>query len=730
MTAFPARRRAAAGVIDPLLNTLAAACVAVLGPLVALAPRGLPVWALAMTAVCLAATVRSPGHLSPGPLSPVRRPTAAALAALLALMAASTVWSPSHRALPTLGEVGYVTAGLLVAGHWIATRREPEAHGLARLFIGGLVAGLVLFAVDAWLDLPLNAWWNGRASSTSFSLSLSNIPKRSMVLLTVLVWPAALMLTRRGLARWGLALPLAFGAVGLSLTSRSAMAGAVIGLATLALAWRWPGAVRRLLAGVLVVCFVGVLPAVTALHRAGLEDAEWLFPSARHRVEIWSLAANRVWEAPVLGHGLDASRALMRLDGEVSRFAPDGDTLLPLHPHNAFLQVWLELGAAGAALMLLLGLRLVAMTRPLATTDQPYALALLASALAMVTTSYGLWQAWWMAGLLAGGLMLMLALRVPPPGRPGEKAGGARVLVIKLGAFGDFFLAQTALEAIRRHHAGDGLVLLTIPALAPLARMSGLFDEVWEDPRRRSPAAYLAMGRRLRAGRFDRVYDLQCQRRTDIYFWMLAPGPWPAWSGTARGCSHPDRYPGRRRAPVTGRYARQLAPFGMTLAPFPDLGWLDADTGGFGLTGDYALLVPGASPRRPDKRWPAGHYGELARALAARGLRPVVLGTAEEAPLATAIVAACPEAVDLTGRTGAPDIGGLARRARLTVGNDTGPTHLAAAIGCPTVMVVSDASNPIHINGPRVAVHHRPDLAAIDVAGVLATAEGLMRSVG
>ncbi|HYG87984.1 MAG TPA: glycosyltransferase family 9 protein [Azospirillum sp.] len=298
---------------------------------------------------------------------------------------------------------------------------------------------------------------------------------------------------------------------------------------------------------------------------------------------------------------------------------------------------------------------------------------------------------------------------------------GGNILVIKLGAFGDFFLAQTAFEAIRRHHAGDRLTLLTIPQLSALARMSNRFDAVWEDPRGRSLSAYLMVRRMLRGGRFDRVYDLQCTGRTDRYFWLLLPGPWPEWSGTARGCSHNDAYPGRRKVPVLERYAHQLRPFGIELAPHPDLSWLDADVSRFGLDGDYALLIPGSSAGRPDKRWPS--YPTLAQALAARGVRPVVLGTSIEKDLATAITAACPQALDLTERTGIAEIGALARRAWVSIGNDTGPTHLVAAVGGPTVALFSDASNPIHASGQRVLLHHRPSFDAMDVDGVLAAIE-------
>lgn len=309
--------------------------------------------------------------------------------------------------------------------------------------------------------------------------------------------------------------------------------------------------------------------------------------------------------------------------------------------------------------------------------------------------------------------------------KDGTTTSGRRVLVIKLGAFGDFFLAQPAFAAIRRHHVGDRLTLLTLPSLAPLARGSGLFDEVLEDPRGRSLSDYLKVRRMLRAGRFDRVYDLQAQPRTERYFWLMLPGRRPEWSGPARGASHPDRYPGRRNVPVAQRYARQLAPFGIAPDGAVDLSWLDADTARFALPAPYALLIPGSSPGRPDKRWPVDRYAALARALVGRGVTPVVAGTAIESDLAAAITAACPETIDLTDRTSIPELAGLARRAWATIGNDTGPTHLAAAIGGPTVALFSDASDPVHANGPRVVIHHRPDFAAMDVAGVLAAADAV-----
>lgn len=304
------------------------------------------------------------------------------------------------------------------------------------------------------------------------------------------------------------------------------------------------------------------------------------------------------------------------------------------------------------------------------------------------------------------------------------------ILVIKLGALGDFIFAQPAFEAIRRHHAGDRLVLLTIPALAELGRRCGRFDDVWTDPRGRSPAAYWAVRRMIRGGGFARVYDLQTQKRTNRYFYSLFPGPWPEWSGTAWGCSHPDHTPDRRALPGPERYARQLAPLGITVAPWPDMGWLDADIGGFALPpGPFALLIPGSSPDRTDKRWPVDRYAALAERLADRGMTPVVLGGAGEADLAARIRAQCPQAVDLTGRTGLADIAGLARRAACAVGNDTGPTHLVGAVGTPSLVLLSDAFPIFQSVGRNAAPLYHPSFDTMDVDEVLAAVTLRMAAV-
>lgn len=307
-----------------------------------------------------------------------------------------------------------------------------------------------------------------------------------------------------------------------------------------------------------------------------------------------------------------------------------------------------------------------------------------------------------------------------------------RILVIKLSALGDFVQATGCMKAIRRAHPQAHLVLLTTPPYAGLGRASGWFDEVWSDgrPPWRDAGAVARLILRIRRARFARVYDLQTQGRTNRYFQLLWPNR-PPWSGNARGAAFEDRGPGRDQLHFQDMQRRQLAIAGIAETPPPDLSWL-ADVADFAPPRPYALLVPGGAPHRPAKRWPATRYGELAQRLAAEGTIPAVLGHGEEeSVLAAAVARAEPRAVSLVGRTSIAAIAELARGAKLAVGNDTGPVHVIAAAGCPTLVLFSAESDPA-LSAPRpvrpgqaVEVLRRDDLSGLSVDEVWAAAQAL-----
>ncbi len=300
---------------------------------------------------------------------------------------------------------------------------------------------------------------------------------------------------------------------------------------------------------------------------------------------------------------------------------------------------------------------------------------------------------------------------------------GTRILVIKLSALGDVVLSISAFQAIRAHHPNAEIVLLTTRPYAALAEASGCFQEVWLD-RRPGPfdvPGWLALARRLRRAGFARVYDLQRSQRSGWYFRLLGR-PGPEWVGVVPGCSHRYRPPSGQALHILEREAAQLALAGIAGVPPPDLSFLRAEVGRFALPKVFALLVPGGARHRPAKRWPPERFAALANALAARGVTPVLLGTAPEAEVLAGIAGACPEARDLCGRTGLEDIAELARGARSAVGNDTGPMHLIAAVGCPVVALFSAGSDPAKIapRGPSVAILQRAELADLPPEEVLA----------
>src|SRR5712691_3760875 len=208
----------------------------------------------------------------------------------------------------------------------------------------------------------------------------------------------------------------------------------------------------------------------------------------------------------------------------------------------------------------------------------------------------------------------------------GARARGSRhILVIRLSALGDFIQALGPFAAIRRHHAGDRISLLTTRPFTAFARELGYFDEVLVD-RRPAPltlAGWLALRRRLRQGGFDRVYDLQTSHRPGMYAALLRPGM-PQWSGIAWGCSHPHANPDRDRQHTLDKQAEQLLMAGIYPTPLPVLPPFDRALPEPLAGRDFVLLAPGSSPRHLAKRWPAARFGLLARVLDEAGYLPVV----------------------------------------------------------------------------------------------------------
>lgn len=285
-----------------------------------------------------------------------------------------------------------------------------------------------------------------------------------------------------------------------------------------------------------------------------------------------------------------------------------------------------------------------------------------------------------------------------------------RVLVIRHGAFGDIILSFAAFAAIRQHHKDDEITLLTTAPYVSLLRASPWFDRIETDskPNWWQLSGLLHLKRQL-AG-FDKVYDLQTSARSSRYFALAGK---PAWSGIARGCAYPDAA-NRETLHTSERLAQQLARAGLPVPlAAPDLSWLSADISGFNLPSTYVVLVPGAAPHRPEKRFPAEKFHELMPFLPAPA---VIIGTAGERPLATQI-----GGLDLTGKTNFFQLASVFKGAMLAIGNDTGPMHLAAALGVPCISLFSGASDPTR-TAPRYPDGGWPEILRVPTLQELAVA--------
>ncbi len=269
-----------------------------------------------------------------------------------------------------------------------------------------------------------------------------------------------------------------------------------------------------------------------------------------------------------------------------------------------------------------------------------------------------------------------------------------KVLVIKLSALGDFVQCFGAMRAIRNNHSNANITLLTTKPYADLAQQSGYFNDVIIDTRPKlfQLKSWLHLGQKLNTEKFNRVYDLQCNDRTNIYFKLFLKKP--EWFGTAKGASHRNISPTRKNDLAFYGHKQTLALAGIKNVKIDKLKWMNTDISAFPLTTPYVLITAGCAPSRPEKKWDSQNYGNLCIALVNQGLQPVLLGTESEKDINKNIVEHCPEALDLTQKTNLFDIPTLARKAAFAIGNDTGPMHFIGPTNCKALVLFSGSSDP------------------------------------
>jgi heptosyltransferase I len=280
-----------------------------------------------------------------------------------------------------------------------------------------------------------------------------------------------------------------------------------------------------------------------------------------------------------------------------------------------------------------------------------------------------------------------------------------------LSALGDIVHAVPVLTALRRHDPGIEVDWLVEEAYAPVLEMvDGIRQRVIVRARTAQPspegerpaprfaagaAGYARAAAFLRRQRYDIALDLQGLIKSAV--WARVSGarrvigfardhlrePQAAWLYHEHVTPPTGAHVMQKNLAVAAHLGAPTAPVSLPLRAEGAPAVRQA-LEGILAGARYAVLNPGAA--WPNKRWPPARFGALAAALQARhGLVSLITWGPAERPLAEAIVAASAGAARLSPPTTVADLAVVMRGASLVVSGDTGPLHIAAAVGTPLV---------------------------------------------
>jgi ADP-heptose:LPS heptosyltransferase len=286
---------------------------------------------------------------------------------------------------------------------------------------------------------------------------------------------------------------------------------------------------------------------------------------------------------------------------------------------------------------------------------------------------------------------------------------GARVLLVRLSALGDVLFALETLASLVRERPDVRVDFLVEDRFAGVLRGHPQIDSVLEFPRRRARGWPRAIAR-LRRQRYDAALDLHgifksaLQMRVARAALKIGFAPPISREGAHRAYHRAVTIDGERphRAEQGYHLLRALGLRGEVAEPvlgLPDAApfWGDGDRGG-------VVLHPGTSEFARFKRWPLAAFCELARRLRAAG-RPVAVSFGPgEAALGRALCEAAPGVRALDGaQRGLLGLAAAFRDSAVVVAADTGPLHLAAAVGARVVALFGPKDPALY--GPRGAGH-------------------------
>lgn len=293
-----------------------------------------------------------------------------------------------------------------------------------------------------------------------------------------------------------------------------------------------------------------------------------------------------------------------------------------------------------------------------------------------------------------------------------------RILIVKLSAIGDCLHATPALEALRTtypsHHIGWAVHL----HCAPVVTGNPFVSQIHRYDRKQFWKSLGILTKSIRKARYDTVLDQQGLFKSGLVTRLSGAkrrfGPQEAREQA--GVFYTDKLPDQRGNHIVDCYLNRAAAIGARWeqtprmyfptdhrdAAYAQMLWDECD-----IDEGQPVVVLNPSAGKPFKQWAPERFARLAEALVQEhGAKCLITGSRGDRPLADGILHALHDkgiVHDMIGRTSLSQLAALFRRVDLFVGGDTGPMHMAQAMGCP-VLALFGPTNP-QVLGPREPIH-------------------------
>ena len=273
-----------------------------------------------------------------------------------------------------------------------------------------------------------------------------------------------------------------------------------------------------------------------------------------------------------------------------------------------------------------------------------------------------------------------------------------KILVIKFGGLGDVVLSLNAMYSIYKHF-GKNISLLTEKPFDKLLKKSKWFKEIFTIKRSKFYFYDIyKIKKKIDPICFSNVFDLQTSKRSSCYLKIFKNFDCDT-NGIGKYSKTKHLNIARDNMHTIERQKDQLSFSKVKFFSRPNLSWFYNKSNRFNIFGKYALIVPGGSGKRLNKRIPIELFFEIVSLLIHQNIKPILIGSKDDFNVCKRIEEKFSEVQNLCLQTTYFDIASLATNSLFSIGNDTGPIHIISRANKKTIVLFTKNSNP-NLCGP------------------------------